>query len=63
MAMHVGVSPAIPGTTGVKLNDGASGEGLCGRKLNTMDAWARNALSQFSDTEIGALYSYLHGLP
>ena len=40
-----------------------TGEGLGGRKLNTMGAWAKKALSQFNDMEIAALYSYLHGLP
>jgi len=40
--------------TGVPLGD---------RKLDTMGPWARQTLSQFTDAEIGALYSYLHALP
>jgi cytochrome c553 len=39
------------------------GEGLGGRKLETMGPWARAALSHLRDEEIAALYSYLHGLP
>ena len=39
------------------------GEGIGGRKLETMGPWARQALSQFKDEEIAALYAYLHGLP
>jgi cytochrome c553 len=39
------------------------GEAIGGRQLATMGPWARRALSQLSDTEIAALYSYVHGLP
>ena len=39
------------------------GEAIGGRKLATMGPWARQALSQLNDTEIAALYSYVHGLP
>ena len=28
-----------------------------------MGAWARNNLSQLTDAEIAALYSYLHAMP
>jgi mono/diheme cytochrome c family protein len=40
-----------------------TGAGIGGRKLGTMGPWARQTLSQFTDAEIGALYSYLHALP
>lgn len=40
-----------------------TGVGIGGRKLDTMGPWARQTLSQFTDAEIGALYSYLHALP
>jgi mono/diheme cytochrome c family protein len=33
------------------------------RKLGVMGAWAQNNLSQLTDAEIAALYSYLHALP
>ncbi len=36
------------------------GEGVGGRKLETMGPWARKALTLFTDQEIAALYSYLH---
>jgi mono/diheme cytochrome c family protein len=39
-----------------------TGESVGGRKLGTMGPWARKALSQFTDSEIAALYAYLHGL-
>lgn len=39
-----------------------TGEGLGERKLDTMGPWAKNALSQYNDAEIAALYSYLHEL-
>jgi len=40
-----------------------TGAGIGGRKLGTMGPWARQTLSQFTDAEIAALYSYLHALP
>ena len=40
-----------------------TGIGLGGRNLGEMSAWARVNLSQLTDPEIGALYSYLHALP
>jgi mono/diheme cytochrome c family protein len=40
-----------------------TGVALGGRKLGVMGAWAQNNLSQLTDAEIGALYSYLHALP
>jgi mono/diheme cytochrome c family protein len=40
-----------------------TGVGIGGRKLETMGPWARQTLSQFTDEEIAALYSYLHALP
>jgi cytochrome c553 len=40
-----------------------TGEGIGGRKLDTMGPWARRNLSQLNDMEIAALYSYLHALP
>jgi mono/diheme cytochrome c family protein len=40
-----------------------AGVAIGGRKLGVMGAWAQSNLSQFNDTEIAALYSYLHALP
>jgi mono/diheme cytochrome c family protein len=40
-----------------------TGVALGGRKLDTMGPWARQTLSQFTDAEIAALYSYLHAMP
>jgi hypothetical protein len=40
-----------------------TGVALGGRKLGVMGAWAQGNLSQLTDAEIGALYSYLHALP
>jgi mono/diheme cytochrome c family protein len=40
-----------------------TGVALGGRKLGTMGPWARQTLSQLTDAEIAALYSYLHALP
>ena len=40
-----------------------TGEGIGGRKLDTMGPMARQNLSQLNDMEIAALYSYLHALP
>ena len=40
-----------------------TGVPLGGRKLGTMGPLARQTLSQFTDAEIAALYSYLHALP
>jgi mono/diheme cytochrome c family protein len=40
-----------------------TGNAVGGRTLGTMGGWARNNLSHFTDAEIAALYSYLHGLP
>jgi cytochrome c553 len=40
-----------------------SGVALGGRQLGVMSTRARNNLSQLSDEEISALYSYLHVLP
>jgi mono/diheme cytochrome c family protein len=37
-----------------------TGVALGGRKLGVMGGWARQNLSQFTDDEIAALYSYLH---
>jgi len=39
------------------------GVALGGRNLKTMSPWARQLLSQFTDSEIAALYSYLHTMP
>jgi hypothetical protein len=39
-----------------------TGMALGGRKLGVMSGWARNNLSHLTDTEIAALYSYLHTL-
>jgi mono/diheme cytochrome c family protein len=40
-----------------------TGVPLGGRKLDTMGPWARQTLSQLTDAEIAALYSYLHAMP
>lgn len=40
-----------------------AGVALGGRKLETMSPWARQHLSHLTDSEIAALYSYLHTLP
>jgi mono/diheme cytochrome c family protein len=40
-----------------------TGVALGGRKLDIMGRWARQNLSQFTDAEIAALYSYLHAIP
>jgi cytochrome c553 len=40
-----------------------TGIALGGRELRTMSPWARGNLSQLTDGEISALYSYLHALP
>jgi mono/diheme cytochrome c family protein len=42
------------------LRDGVA---LGGRNLPTMSPWARTLLSHLTDSEISALYSYLHVLP
>jgi mono/diheme cytochrome c family protein len=39
------------------------GVALGGRKLETMSPWARQLLSHLTDSEIAALYSYLHTMP
>ena len=39
------------------------GVALGGRHLRTMSPWARQHLSHLTDSEIAALYSYLHTLP
>jgi cytochrome c553 len=39
------------------------GEPLGGRKLGTMGPWARGLLSHLTDSEISALYGYLHATP
>jgi mono/diheme cytochrome c family protein len=39
------------------------GVALGGRNLRTMSPWARNLLSHLTDSEIAALYSYLHAMP
>lgn len=39
------------------------GVALGGRSLATMSPWARQHLSRFADSEIAALYSYLHTMP
>jgi mono/diheme cytochrome c family protein len=40
-----------------------AGVALGGRDLKTMSPWAREHLSHLTDSEIAALYSYLHTLP
>ncbi len=40
-----------------------TGVAIGGRKLGVMGAWAQTNLSQLTDAEIAALYSYLHALP
>lgn len=40
-----------------------SGVALGGRQLGVMSQQARNNLAQLTDSEISALYSYLHDLP
>jgi mono/diheme cytochrome c family protein len=40
-----------------------TGVALGGRNLETMSPWARKLLSQLTDAEIAALYSYLHSMP
>ncbi len=40
-----------------------TGVALGGRNLKTMSPWARQHLSHLTDSEIAALYSYLHTLP
>jgi cytochrome c553 len=40
-----------------------SGVALGGRNLRTMSPWAQQHLSQLTDAEIAALYSYLHTMP
>ncbi len=40
-----------------------TGAALGGRKLGAMRAWAKNNLSKLTDSEIAALYSYLHEAP
>ena len=40
-----------------------TGVPLSGRRLIEMSGWARNNLSQLTDPEIAALYSYLHFMP
>ena len=40
-----------------------TGVALGGRQLGMMSEQARNNLSQLTDTEISALYGYLHGMP
>jgi mono/diheme cytochrome c family protein len=39
------------------------GVALGGRNLKTMSPWARQLLSHLTDSEIAALYSYLHTMP
>jgi len=39
------------------------GVALGGRNLTTMSPWARKLLSHLTDSEIAALYSYLHTMP
>jgi mono/diheme cytochrome c family protein len=39
------------------------GVAIGGRELGVMSAWARNNLSHLTDSEIGAMYSYLHSIP
>lgn len=40
-----------------------TGVALGGRNLGTMSPWARQNLSHLTDTEIAALYGYLHAMP
>jgi len=40
-----------------------AGVALGGRNLKTMSRWARQHLSHLTDSEIAALYSYLHSMP
>jgi len=40
-----------------------AGVALGGRNLKTMGPWAREHLSLFTDSEIAALYGYLHTMP
>ena len=40
-----------------------TGVALGGRNLETMSGWAQKFLSHLTDTEVTALYSYLHTLP
>lgn len=40
-----------------------TGEALGARKLATMTPWAKQHLSYFTDSEIAALYGYLHTMP
>ena len=40
-----------------------TGVALGGRNLETMSPWARKLLSQLTEAEIAALYSYLHTMP
>jgi mono/diheme cytochrome c family protein len=40
-----------------------TGVAIGGRESNTMSPWARKLLSQLTDAEIAALYSYLHSMP
>jgi mono/diheme cytochrome c family protein len=40
-----------------------TGVALGGRNLRTMSPWARQHLSHLTDSEIAALYSYLHTMP
>jgi mono/diheme cytochrome c family protein len=40
-----------------------TGVALGGRNLRTMSPWARQHLSHLTDSEIAALYSYLHAMP
>ena len=40
-----------------------TGVALGGRNLETMSPWARKLLSNLTDSEIAALYSYLHAMP
>jgi mono/diheme cytochrome c family protein len=40
-----------------------TGIAVGGRKPGMMGGWARNNLSQFTDAEIAAVFSYLHAMP
>ena len=40
-----------------------TGVALGGRSLGAMGPWARATLSQLTDSELAALYSYLHAMP
>jgi mono/diheme cytochrome c family protein len=40
-----------------------AGAALGGRNLKTMSRWSRQHLSHLTDSEIAALYSYLHSMP